>query len=214
MAEENGKQEPVNTDVPVETKPAVAEPPKVEFYRTFTTQEDFDNETAKIRGTAERKAKNELLKQLGIDSEDKLEAIKNAYENSKTEQERIADQLKQLDTLKAELAENKAIITALSKTSNKPAEEITKLVKMAKGLVSEDCTIEQALDEVINLIGKKEEKPQIPTSQVVTTIPDNNIPVEENPFKTGNIDGMVKLVKENPEKAKQLAKLVNYPINF
>jgi hypothetical protein len=212
MAEENGKQEPVKTEVQIETKPI--EPPKVEFYRTFTTQEDFDNETAKIRGTAERKAKNELLKQLGIDSEDKLEAIKNAYQNSLTEQDKINEQLKQLDTLKAELAENKAIITALSKTSNKPAEEITKLVKMAKGLVSEDCTIEQALDEVINLIGKKEEKPQIPTSQVVTTIPDNNIPVEENPFKTGNIDGMMKLIKENPEKAKQLAKLANYPINF
>ena len=212
MAEDTQTTQTTDTQVQAETKPV--EPAKVEFYRTFTTQEDFDNETAKIRGTAERKAKNELLKQLGIDSEDKLEALKTAYENSKTEQERIADQLKQLDTLKAELAENKAIITALSKTSNKPADEITKLVKMAKGLVSDDCTIEQALDEVLTLVNKKEEKPPIPTSQVVTTIPDNNIPVEENPFKTGNIDGMMKLIKENPEKARQLAKLANYPINF
>ena len=101
----------------VETKPTeeqlkVEEPPKVEPFKSFLTQEDFDNETAKIRGNAERKTKAELLKTLGIDSEDKLELIKKAYENSLTEQEKVNEQLKQLDTLRAELTESKAIITA------------------------------------------------------------------------------------------------------
>ena len=126
------------------------------------------------------------------------------------------NELKQLETLKAELATNKAIITALSKTSNKSEQEITKLVKMAKGLVSEDCTIEQALDEVLALIGKTTEKPQVPVSQVVVTTPETSVITDENPFKDkNNIDGIMKAIKENPERARQMAKAVGYsPINW
>ena len=215
MAEDTQVQTQIETTTQVQTQEQAKEqePPKVvEPFKLFQTQADFDNETAKIRGNAERKARTELFKQLGIDSEDKLEALKTAYENSKTEQERIEEQLKQLDNLKAELAENKAIITALSKTSSKPAEEITKLVKMAKGLVSDECTIEQALDEVFALI--QAQKPQIPTSQAVVTTPENTQVTENNPFKDGNMTEMGKLIKENPAKARELAKLANYPITF
>lgn len=212
------------TEQTIETTTQTTEQPTVEPLKTteqpqpfksFATQEDFDNETAKIRGTAERKVRSELLKQLGIDSEEKLAQVKSAYENSLTEQEKITEQLKQLETLKAELATNKAIITALSKTSNKSEQEITKLVKMAKGLVSEDCTIEQALDEVLSLVGKVE-KPQIPVSQVVVTTPETSAIVEDNPFKDkNNIDGIMKAIKENPERARQMAKAVGYsPINW
>ena len=189
------------------------EPPKpAEPFKSFLTQEDFDNETAKIRGNAERKTKSELLKMLGVDSEDKLEAIKKAYENSLTEQEKVNEQLKQLEVLKTELNESKAIITALSKLSNKPFDEVTKLVKMAKGLVSDDVTIEQALEEVMKML--QIQKPQVPTSTVVVTTPDTITPPANNPFKDGNMTEMGKLIKENPEKAKELAKLANYPINW
>jgi hypothetical protein len=87
---------------------------------------------------------------------------------------------------------------------------------MAKGLVSEDCTIEQALDEVLSLIGKTTEKPQVPVSQVVVTTPETSVITEENPFKDkNNIDGIMKAIKENPEKARQMAKAVGYsPINW
>ena len=205
----------------VETKPTVEQPtePKepekpTEPFKSFLTQEDFDNETAKIRGTAERKVKAELLKTLGIDSEDKLEAIKKAYENSLTEQEKVNEQLKQLETLKAELIESKAIITALSKLSNKPNEEVIKLVKMAKGLVSDDVTIEQALDEVMKMIQVQPEKPQVPASTVITKTPDTSPEPVVNPFKENNMTEMGKMIKENPEKARELAKAVNYPVTW
>ena len=204
------ENKPVETQTsPVETQTPIA-------FKTFQTEEDFNNETAKIRGTAERKARSELLKQLGIDSEDKLDAIKTAYQNSLTEQDRIAEQLKQLDTLKAELAENKAIITALSKMSNKPADEVSKLVKMAKGLVSEDCTIEQALEEVMKMVQIQPtelHKPTIPVSQPMSV--GNTAPIVENPFKdANNIDAQFKMIKENPEQARQLAKAANYPVTW
>jgi len=202
---------PVEPTKPVEptapTKPA-------EPFKSFATQEDFDNETAKIRGNAERKTKSELFKLLGIDSEDKIEAIKKAYENSLTEQEKLNEQLKQLETLKAELNESKAIIMALGKLSNKPSEEVTKLVKMAKGLVSDDVTIEQALEEVMKLIQIQPQKPQVPSSTVVVTTPDTTTPPANNPFKDKNLTEMGKLIKENPQKAKELAKAVNYPITW
>lgn len=205
----------------VETKPTVEQPtePKepekpTEPFKSFLTQEDFDNETAKIRGTAERKVKAELLKTLGIDSEDKLEAIKKAYENSLTEQEKVNEQLKQLETLKAELIESKAIITALSKLSNKPNEEVIKLVKMAKGLVSDDVTIEQALDEVMKMIQVQPEKPQVPASTVITKTPDTSPEPVVNPFKENNMTEMGKMIKEAPEKARELAKAVNYPVTW
>lgn len=206
--------QPVQPAEPV--KPTEPTPAVVQAFKTFQTEEDFNNETAKIRGTAERKARSELLKQLGIDSEDKLDAIKTAYQNSLTEQDRIAEQLKQLDTLKAELAENKAIITALSKMSNKPADEVSKLVKMAKGLVSEDCTIEQALEEVMKMVQvqpTEPQKPTIPVSQPMTV--GSTAPIVENPFKdANNIDAQFKMIKENPEQARQLAKAANYPVTW
>lgn len=201
----------------LENKPAETQTPSAPIaFKTFQTEEDFNNETAKIRGTAERKARSELLKQLGIDSEDKLDAIKTAYQNSLTEQDRIAEQLKQLDTLKVELAENKAIITALSKMSNKPTEEVSKLVKMAKGLVSDDCTIEQALEEVMKMVQIQPTEPQkstIPVSQPMTV--GSTAPIVENPFKdANNIDAQFKMIKENPEQARQLAKAANYPVTW
>lgn len=212
MAEENTKSEEQQKETVETKKPEQPEQKTVEPFKSFLTQEDFDNETAKIRGNAERKTKAELLKQLGIDSEDKIEAIKKAYENSLTEQEKMNEQLKQLDVLKAELNESKAIITALSKLSNKPNDEVVKLVKMAKGLVSDDVTIEQALEEVMKLL--KIEKPTVPDSNVVAKKPDTSPTGENNPFKTNNMTEMGKLIKENPEKARELAKLVNYPVNW
>lgn len=200
---------------PVETQTPPAETQAPIAFKTFQTEEDFNNETAKIRGTAERKARSELLKQLGIDSEDKLDAIKTAYQNSLTEQDRIAEQLKQLDTLKAELAENKAIITALSKMSNKPADEVSKLVKMAKGLVSEDCTIEQALEEVMKMVQvqpTEPQKPTIPVSQPMTV--GSTAPIVENPFKDGNLTKITQLIAENPDEARKLAKIANYKITW
>ena len=186
-------------------------------FKTFQTQEDFDNETAKIRGVAERKAKSELLKQLGIEDESKLEAIKQAYENSLTDEDRKNEQLKQLDCLKAELIEKNAIIVALTKLSGKETDEVTKLVKMAKGLVGEEYSIEQALDEVMKMaqVTVTPQKTTIPVSQQIpsgNTIP--NSALENNPFKDKNLTAIGKIIKENPDHARELAKAANYPVTW
>lgn len=216
------KVEPPENNQPIENKqteqqqtppPAVTAPTA---FKTFQTQEDFDNETAKIRGVAERKAENEILKALGIDSKDKLEAIKQAYEKSKTDEERRTEQLQQLDGLKSELAEKDAIIVALTKLSGKETSEVTKLVKMAKGLVGDDYSIEQALDEVMKMaqVQPNNQQPvnKIPVSQPISA---GTAPIAtENPFKTGNLTEIGKMIKENPEQARQLAKSVNYPVTW
>lgn len=192
-----------------------SEPVQVQApFKAFQTQEDFDNETAKIRGVAERKAENEILKALGIDSKDKLEAIKQAYQNSLTEEDRKNEALKELDNLKSTVAEKDAIIAALTKLSGKETSEVTKLVKMAKGLVSDDYTIEQALDEVMKLVNNQQpQQPKIPVSQPMNN-PPQGIPTIENPFKNGNLTEAGKMIKENPQQARELARLANYPITW
>ena len=210
--EQPNNEEQKKVDTPPVVEPPKQEPPKEEVFRTFKTQEDFDNEIAKVRGSAERNAKKDFYKMLGIDSEDKIEAMKKAYQDSLTEVEKQAEALKELETLKLSLAEKEATIAALKKFSNKGEEEITKIVKMAKGLVGDGVTLEQALDDVMNLF--QSQKQNIPTSQAVATPPATNISTEKNPFKENNMTEMGKMIKENPEKARQLAKEANYPIQF
>lgn len=204
------KTEPTNVQQPAEE--IKQEPPKVEAFRTFKTQEDFDNEIAKVRGSAERNAKKDFFKMLGIDGDDKIEAMKQAYQNSLTESEKQAEALKELENLKLSLAEKEATIAALKKFSNKGEDEITKIVKMAKGLVGDGVTLEQAIDDVMKMF--QAQKPTIPTSQVIATPPAESVAGEKNPFKENNMTEMGRLIKENPEKARQLAKEANYSIKF
>ena len=220
MTEENkqnqNQQDPQPPKEPQQPQqpPKQPEPPKeVPAFRTFKTQEEFDNEMAKVRGGAERNAKKDFLKMLGIDNEDKIEAIKQAYQNSLTEAEKKEEQLKELANLKLSLAEKEATITALKKFSNKGEDEITKIVKMAKGLVSDEVTLEQALDDVMKLF-QQNQKQNVPSSQTTPKIPDGNEPTAKNPFKDGNLTEMGQMIKENPEKARKLAKEAGYPINF
>ena len=219
------KVEPPENNQPIENKqieqqqtpPATTTTPTA--FKTFQTQEDFDNETAKIRGVAERKAENEILKALGIDSKDKLEAIKQAYENSLTEEDKKNEALKELDGLRNQITEKDAIIVALTKLSGKETSEVTKLVKMAKGLVGDDYSIEQALDEVMKMAQvqpntQTQKQNTIPVSQPMSVGNTSPTTDKENPFKTGNLTEIGKIIKENPEQARQLAKAVNYPVTW
>ena len=212
------KVEPPENNQPIENKQTEQQqtPPAPIAFKTFQTQEDFDNETAKIRGVAERKAENEILKILGIDSKDKLEVIKQAYQNSLTEEDKKNEALKELDGLRNQIVEKDAIIVALTKLSGKETNEVTKLVKMAKGLVGDDYSIEQALDEVMKMaqVQSNNQQPtnKIPVSQPISA---GAAPIAtENPFKTGNLTEIGKMIKENPEQSRQLAKAVNYPVTW
>lgn len=213
MTEEQPKDTQEQVKEPIQPAEKQEPPKKEEAFRTFKTQEDFDNEIAKVRGSAERNAKKDFYKLLGIDSDDKIEAMKKAYQDSLTESEKQAEALKELESLKLSLAEKEATIKALKKFSNKDEEEISKIVKMAKGLVSDEVTLEQALDDVMKLF-KQHQKDNIPSSTTTPKIPDNNLPTGKNPFKEGNMTEMGKLIKEDVAKARQLAKEANYPINF
>ncbi len=186
-------------------------------FKSFATEEEFNNASAKIRGSVER----EILNTLGLKPEDKdkLAKFKEAYDNSLTEEQRKEEALQQLSSLKSEISEKDAIIVALTKLSGKDPVEVSKLVKMAKGLVGDDCTIEQALDDVMKFVNKPE--PQAPQGQPqglgqgqvpnVVSKPLNNpspLPVqnENNPFKNENLTAQGLLIRQDPTKARDLAR--------
>ena len=215
MTEEQPKEtQQIETPEPPKVE---TEEKKVEIFKSFATQKDYDDEAARIKGSAEHKAKQDILKKLGLglDEMDKLEKMKSAYENSLSEEEKTAEALKELDTLKAQIVEKDAVIVALTKLSGKETADVTKLVKMAKGLVGDDCTMEQALDEVMALsVAKKQQQEKPPVASNPLNNPVGGGVKEENPFETGNMTKMGELMRSDFEKAKQLAKIANYPIKF
>lgn len=187
-------------------------------FKSFATEEEFNNVSAKIRGSVER----EILNTLGLKPEDKDKLIKfrEAYDNSLTEEQRKEEALQQLSSLKAEITEKDAIIVALTKLSGKDPVEVSKLVKMAKGLVGDDCTIEQALDDVMKFVNKPEQQ-QAPQGQPqgqapnVVSKPLNNpssLPAqdENNPFKNDNLTEQGLLIRQDPAKARELAKMAGW----
>lgn len=214
--QQQASQDPVGNQQ--QTQQAPQDDKKIEPFKTFVSQQDYDNEIAKIRGVYEHKAEANILKSLGLKPEDKdkLAKFKEAYEASLTKEEKQEEALKQLHDLQASISEKDAIITALTKLSGKTSEDVIKFVKMAKGLVSEETSIEQALDEVMELAkAKTQPKPQV-SSQPLNQGSDNGT-IEKNPFKEGadfNVTEQGRLIKSDPVKARELAKRANYPINF
>ena len=214
----NGGQQQAQDQQPVQNQvaPQPSQDPVKQVFKSFATQEDYDNEIAKIRGSYEHKAEMDLLKKLGIkpeEKDEKLKAFKTAYEASLTKEQKQEQELAQLQELKEQIAEKDAIIVALTKLSGKTSEDVIKYVKMAKGLVSDEMGIEQALNEVMEFA--KPKKPQVIT-QPLNHGSDAD-PEEKNPFKAGadfNVTEQGKLYKENPQKARELAQKAGYKISF
>ena len=175
-------------------------------YRTFATQADFDRHSAGILNSAKNKAEKELLAMLGLkpDEKDKLAKFKEAYDNTLSESEKQAKNLENLNTevnvLKSQLAEKDAIISALSQMTGKTSADVDKYVKMAKGLVDENTTIEQALAQVLSFTKPEEKK--VPSGKPLNE--PSATQTEENPFKTGNLTEQGKLISSDREKAREL----------
>ena len=173
-------------------------------FKTFATQEDFDRHSMGIMESAKKKIEKELLASLGLNpnEKDKLGKIKELYENSLTEAEKTEHTITELkesnNALSLKVKEQEAIITALCKITGKETTDVSKLVKMARGLVTDDFTIEQALEEVIGLMKPKQ------TTPVGTPPPSVNTGAEDNPFKTGNMTEQGKLVRSDIEKARTM----------
>lgn len=186
-----------------------AETKTTEPYKTFISKEDFDKHSAGILNSAKNKAEKELLAMLGLkpDEKDKLAKFKEAYDATLSESEKQAKNLENLtsevDSLKSQIAEKDAIIATLSKLTGKTSADVSKYVKMAKGLVDENTTIDQALEQVLSFMKVEEPK----TSPVPAGKPLSNpapVTTDENPFKTGNMTKQGELIRTDREKARAL----------
>lgn len=195
---ENQVETQTTQNNPVESKP----------YKTFATQEEFDKHSAGILNNAKGKAEKELLALLGLkpDEKDKLVKFKEAYENTLNESERQAKTLESLkgenDSLKSSLGEKDALIGALTRMSGKSVDDVAKYVRMAKGLVDENTTMEQALEQVLEFTKAGEKASSVPRGKDIVEPSEKS--KEDNPFKTGNLTLQGKLIKEDREKARKL----------
>lgn len=214
-----------NTNVTTElTEPAVENNKGNE--KTYS-QKEFDDNAASTRRATERETKKKLLAQLGLtlDDEEKLNAFKKAYEDSLTDEEKRAEELQNLQAEKIKLSqdveEKEYVIKALIAMTGKKEEDVDKIVKMAKGLKTDENTIEDAIKEVIAMVNpdvqpnteqqtganNNEGNPNIPTGNALTQPSTVVIDNQDNPFKAGqiNLTKQGKLIRENPELAKKLA---------
>lgn len=198
--------------------------PQVEKHegKTFT-QQDLDNIAAKARGTAERETTKNILAKLGLkaDELDKLNAFKEAYESSLSDEEKknqIMENL-QADNLKLtqDLEEKEYVVKALIELTGKNEDDVDKIVKMAKGLKTDDNSIEDAIKEVISMINVTtdakpsvivEPNPNMPVGNQIQQPSTVAVDVQDNPFKQGptfNLTKQGQMIRTNPELAKRLA---------
>lgn len=198
---ENQTVETQTTETKTEEKDTANNAP----YRTFATQADFDRHSAGILNSAKNKAEKELLAMLGLkpDEKDKLVKFKEAYDNTLSEAEKQAKTLENLNVevnqLKSEITEKDAIISALSQITGKKPDDVNKYVKMAKGLVDENTTIEQALEQVFAFTKHEVKTPTARPLNESTTAK-----VDKNPFKDGNLTEQGNLIKTDREKAREM----------
>lgn len=198
-----GEKEPgIQTEV-VKTEENANDKP----FKTFATEADFNRHSVGILNSAKNKAEKELLAMLGLkpDEKDKLAKFKEAYDNTLSEAEKQAKNISALtdevNTLKNSVSEKEAIILALSQMTGKNAKDVSKIIAMAKGLVSDDTTLEDALKQVFELV-KVDNKPL--SSKPLKESSTQANAAKDNPFKSGNLTEQGKLIKSDREKAREM----------
>lgn len=148
-------------------------PDPQEPQKTFT-QEDVNGIVAKEA----KKAQEKLLKQLGIDdfntAKEGLQKFKEWQESQKTEAQRQAEKLQDLEknysTVSEENASLKAQISAMK--AGVHADYVEDVVTLAKHLVNDEITIEDAIGKVVEKYPhfkeaqhQQEQKPAFSTGQ-------------------------------------------------
>lgn len=175
------------------------------FYKTFKTKEEFDKHSLGVLNSAKKSAEKELLSLLGLklDEKDKLVKFKEAYDATLSESEKQAAQMQTLtgevEQLKSQLSEKEAVILALSKFSGKSDLDVQTVVKMAKGLVNEETSIDEAIGKVVELYNHS--KTTVPTGENLKPAGTDNVS-PKNVFLSGNLTEQAILIKNDKEKAK------------
>lgn len=189
------------------------------------SEEEFNTATANTRRATEKETKKKLLAELGLslDDEGKLAKYKKAYEDSLSDEEKRNTEMQNLQTenvkLSQDLEEKDYIIKALIELTGKNESDVDKIVKMAKGLKTEENTIEEAIKEVISMVNVKPITSATLVREPITV--DKDMPIgqeleqpstiaidtQDNPFKEGNINltKQGQLLRTNPELARKLA---------
>lgn len=227
---DGANQLPQNNEGNNVVTPQATEQKNNEGENKIYTQKNLDDAYAKARGTAERETRKKILAELGLkdDEMDKLSAFKEAYQASLSDEEKRNQVMEDLqaDNLKLtqEIEEKDYVIKALTEMTGKNEEDVEKIVKMAKGLKTDENTIEDAIKEVMEMVKPQSTTPattitnvDIPKGQEIqqpsTTI---QVSTEDNPFKVGsiNLTKQSELIKNNPELAKRLASEAGVKLPF
>ena len=160
------------------------------------TEEQLLSMMQKADTIAKEKAKKE--------EEKKLKAIEDA---KKTEIEKLKDENKEI---KNQLEKTKEFMDYMKlKEKNKDDEDFSTTLKLAKALVDENTTLEEALQKVNALIKPKEVEIKGKTLEQEADLPKGFV----NPFLNDDIKAQNELYKNKPELAKKLmaeAKLKAY----
>lgn len=215
--------EDTQKEVNAGTQPATVEKTEIKKEGKTYSQEEFDTISANTRRVTEKETKKRLLAQLGLtlEDEDKLNAFKEAYENSLSDEEKKNQEFQKLQDdnieLLQDLEEKEYTIKALIQLTGKNENDVEKIVKMARGLKTQDNTIDDAISEVISMIKIDNEtpatkvvteNPNMPTSTEIQQPSTVSVDVQDNPFKAGpsfNLTRQGQMIRNNPELAKKLA---------
>ena len=230
---QNGEANPNGAQTTPQNEGNQATKPQVDKTNEGTTysQKQLDDIAAKARGAAERETKKKLLAQLGLkeDEMDKLNAFKEAYEASLSDEEKRNNEISELKAtnlqLTQDLEEKDYTIKALIELTGKDESDVEKIVKMAKGLKTDENSVEDAIKEVISMIGTQTQpttpsvtgvNPNMPISNEIQQPSTVIVDVQANPFKAGqiNLTEQGKLIRTNPELAKKLAKEAGVNLKF
>ncbi|MED3841674.1 Uncharacterised protein [Niallia circulans] len=137
-------------DTPLNDSPTVDKPEDTPPAKTFT-QEDVNNLVAKEA----KKAQEKLLKQLGVEdfnnAKEGLTKFKEWQESQKTEAEKQAERLKELEANYSNTSNENAILKAQisAMKAGVLAESVEDVVTLAKTMVSDDLDMDAAIAKVV-----------------------------------------------------------------
>lgn len=155
-----------------------AEPEKPEPTKTFS-QEDVNGLVAKEA----KKAQEKLFKQLGIDdfknAKEGLQKFKEWQDSQKTEAEKQAERLKELEQKFNSTSEENAVLRAQisAMKAGVKAESVEDVVVLARTLVNDEVDLDSAISKVL------EKYPHF--AQVVQKEQDNQDQQQKPTFSTG-----------------------------